>query len=225
MYGRVLFTVALISVFVQGFDLWSLTVISIALLALAAAGTLGAFDRSERIQAGAIGLILVLLSLWLFLSARLSPLTAVAGIGMYQQLVLPLAFLAFLIAPDQDDSGRQLALLSGGLCILLSLMALAEPFFSQFPTFSAFFVQRNSLSGYLLLLSFILLPVLGHALRDGVSSRTTAVAWCMPIFLSLFLVCFTTSRACRHPIRSTAAIEGIVLKNSVLKRAAISFAI
>ncbi|MCZ6772449.1 MAG: O-antigen ligase family protein, partial [Proteobacteria bacterium] len=195
MYGRVLFTVALISVFVQGFDLWSLTVISIALLALAAAGTLGAFDRSEGIQAGAIGLILVLLSLWLFLSAWLSPLTAVVGIGMFQQLVLPLAFLAFLIAPDQAGAGRQLALFSAVLCILLTLIALAEPLYSNFPTFTAFFVQRNSLSGYVLLLSFILLPVLGRVLRDGAASRATVVLWCVPIFLSFFLVCFSTSRA------------------------------
>jgi tetratricopeptide (TPR) repeat protein len=195
MYGGALFTIALISVFVQGFDLASLTLILIPLLVLAAAGWIRAFDRAEGLQTGGIAPLLVALSVWLFLSARLSPLTTVAGIGLYQQLVLPLAFLAFLLTSTVDRGGRRLALTSGGLCVLLALLALTEPLYSSSPTFSAFFVQRNSLSGYLLVLSFILMPVLGRCLQEPGSSRLATALWCLPVFSSFFLVCLSTSRA------------------------------
>ena len=177
MYAGALLALTTLSVFVQGFQLWSLTMIVVALLALNAVGLVRAFDRSEGIAPGAVGLIVALFTVWLFLSAQFSELGSIAQVGLYQQLTLPLAFLVYLLAPDKEHLWRWVTQFSGLACVLLALAALAEPFWRAVPTLSALFVQRNSLSGFLLLLTFILLPALAAAFNAVGNRRRAVVIW------------------------------------------------
>ena len=195
MYAGALLTVTTLSVCVQGFQLWSLCLIIVALLALNAVGLIRAFDRFENLAPGSAGLILAEITVWLFVSAQLSELESIAALGLYQQLTLPLAFLAFLLAPDKERLWNWLRTFSGIACGLLAVAALAEPAYRAVATFSAVFVQRNSLSRFLLLLTFILLPALDRALGKVINRRRTVAVWSIPIFLSLFTVSFSTSRA------------------------------
>ena len=167
----------------------------VGLLALNALGLIRAFDRSDPIAPGAVGLTIALFTVWLFISAQLSELDSIAQVGLYQQLTLPLAFLAYLLAPDKERLWGWITQFSGLACALLALAALAEPVYRAVPTLSALFVQLNSLSGFLLLLTFILLPALGQALGAVVNRRRALVMWTVPIFLSLFVVSFSASRA------------------------------
>ena len=195
MYAGALLALTTLSVFVQGFQLWSLTMIVVGLLALNALGLIRAFDRSDPIAPGAVGLTIALFTVWLFISAQLSELDSIAQVGLYQQLTLPLAFLAYLLAPDKERLWGWITQFSGLAFALLALAALAEPVYRAVPTLSTLFVQRNSLSGFLLLLTFILLPALGQALGAVVNRRRALVMWTVPIFLSLFVVSFSASRA------------------------------
>ena len=195
MYAGALLAVTTLSICVQGFQLWSLCLIVIALLALNAVGLIRAFDRSEGLAPGSAGLVLAGITVWLFVSAQLSQLESIAALGLYQQLTLPLAFLAFLLAPDKERLWNWLRTFSGIASGLLAVAALAEPAYREIATYSAVFVQRNSLSGFLLLLTFILLPALHRALSNVINRRRTVAVWSIPVFLSLFTVSFSTSRA------------------------------
>lgn len=176
------------AVVVQGFAPWPLAALVLGLVlplgALAwrapAAGYTAAFTP--------IGGALAAAAAWLVLAALLSPLPATAAVGQYQQLVLPLAYLLAYtsgFAAWQWSHLRRAAALFAGL---LSLAAVLEPLVTALPSYSGFFVQRNSLSGYMLLLLGMLLPGL-------TGRRRVATVAAVAIFLAVFCIAFSTSRA------------------------------
>ena len=134
--------------------------------------------------AALISVAVALFGLWLVVSAALSDLQTLANLALYQQLLLPLVFAAYFLLPDRERFWRRLSIAAAILSVVLVAGVIVEPLFARYPSYSAFFVQRNSLSGYLILLSFLLVPDLQRAVVLG------AV-----IFANLFIVSFSTSRA------------------------------
>lgn len=187
MYGRALLATVIAGIVLQGFSLWSLAVLTSALAALCALGLVRRHRLGPPLALDAVVVLLLAAGLWLVVSAVLSPLPAQAGTGLYQQLVGVLACWAALLDHDAERTWQRLRVAAAVLCVVFAVSLLVEPLYSAQPRYSSFFVQRNSLSGYALLLVFVAAPMLAAPGRRW--------PWAVAVFLGCFIVCFSSSRA------------------------------
>ena len=193
MYGAALISVACLSVLVQGFSPWSLAALATLLIVALTSRLLVSFEQIAIGANAPIAIAVALFGLWLVVSAGLSDLQTLANLALYQQLLLPLAFAAYFLLPDRERFWRRFSIAAAILSVVLVAGVIVEPLVARYPSYSALFVQRNSLSGYLILLSFLLVPHLQRALVHA--SRQRALALSVVIFANLFIVSFSTSRA------------------------------
>lgn len=183
------------AVLLQGFTLGTIATLVVA-AAVAVALNLRSSAQAagrEPASANALDLAVFALGAWLLGAASVAAVPADAALAVWQQLLFVLVYFGCLRATADDSGWHVFRSLLVALALLLSLWAIAGDLMVVRPGMRAAFRQQNSLSAYLLLLVFVLLP---HITCERSTSAATA-RWlpAAAVFVSLFVVFHTLSRA------------------------------
>lgn len=191
--GPALAALAVLAVFVQGFGIWSLTALTAVAGSIVAVGVWRVRAVPVALRADPLAVLVAALAAWLVVCAQLSPAAGPARLAVYQPLLLPLAYAAFALAPDPEAAWRWVCRGMIALAMLLALLVVVQAVITVRPDFSALFVQRNSLGGYLLLTALLLAPAVVSPARSAPARRRRR--WhALAVFLGLFVVSLSASR-------------------------------
>ncbi len=194
MLISLLLAVLAAGVLLQGFTLWSLAVLNIALALLAVFTLARAYRAGLTYAPPLLHAVLAAFGLWLAVAAALAAAPLLSALAVFQQLVLILAFVAAGGAVAEEARWQRLQTGVAGLAVVLGAGAICAWLGAWSTAVSATFVQRNSLSAWLLLAVFVILPRLARACADAPRVKAATVAWSLAVFIPLLAAFVTTSR-------------------------------
>lgn len=190
----VLLVILVTALVAQGFTAATLTFIVAPLSVAVALLWWRAYRHKAAFHVAPIRVLILALALWEIVHLAFAVVPAASLLALMQQGVLVLSFAAAAAACGQGPSWHRFSAGLGLVVLALCGWAVAQAVTGLPADASAGFVQRNSLSAWLMLAVFMLLPALNNALQEHGGRSAKSALPMVAITAALLVIFMSTSR-------------------------------